>query len=81
MAETPGEKEQYQVLYEELGGKVQLVLEGHSLLNQKIDRVDAKIDGAAKEISSKLGLGFTTVLREIRKLHERFDVHERAHAD
>lgn len=79
MVEEPGKKERYEIMYEELSGKVQLVLEGHSLLNQKIDRVDAKIDGGVRDITRTLNLGFATVIKEIRALHQRFDAHERAH--
>ena len=80
MAKGPSKKERYEVLYEEIGSQVKLVLEGHAALNQKIERLDAKVDGTAQEISRKLDFGFATMLKEIRELRERFDVHERAHA-
>ena len=79
MVEASGKKERYEVLYEEIGAKVQLVLEGHSTLDQKIERVDAKIDLSTHEISRKLEMGFATVMKEIRQLQERFDTHGRAH--
>jgi len=80
MADTPGGKERYEVLYEEIGTKVQLVLEGHAVLDQKIDRLDDKIDHGVQEISRKLDFGFVKVLKEIRELQGRFDIHERVHA-
>lgn len=80
MADTPGERERYEVLYEEINAKVQLVLEGHSALDQKIERLDGKMDRSVQEISRKLDFGFAKVLKEVRELRGRFDIHERAHA-
>ena len=79
MGKEPRKKERYEVLYEEIESQVKLVLEGHSTLDQKIERMDAKIDSSTHEISRKLEMGFANVMKEIRQLQERFDIHERAH--
>lgn len=81
MAKMPGKKERYEVLYEEITSQVKLVLEGHSTLDGKIERVDAKIDRRTQEISRKLDMGFATVMKEIRELRERFEVHDHAHTN
>ena len=75
---TGRKKERYEVLYEDIKSMVQLVLEGHSTLDQKIETLRGDVRGV------KEGLGYVekAVIENSKRLGiliNRFKVHEHAH--
>ena len=71
-------KERYEVLYEDIKSMVELVLEGHSTLDQKIEALRGDVRGV------KAGLGYveqavTDNSQRLGVLIRRFESHEHAH--
>lgn len=79
MAKTPRQKERYEVLYEEIASKVQLVLEGHSTIDQKIDALRQDVGGVKEELGH-VEQAVTEGNRRLEMLTNRFETHERAHS-
>ena len=57
------------VLLEQMDGKIDLLVEGHQKLNEKIDRVDGKVDDLKKEMDYKLGV----VVDELHRVDKKVD--------
>ena len=79
MAKSSGKKERYEVLCEEMSSKVQLVLEGHSMLDQKIEGLRQDVKGVKEELGH-VEAAVTQTNQRLETLIDRFNVHERAHA-
>ena len=79
MAKTPRKKERYEVLFEEIESKVQLVLEGHSTLNQKIEALRQDVGGVKEELGH-VEQAVTENNRRLELLINRFEAHNHAHA-
>lgn len=58
---TENKERYFGVLLESMDKKIDLVLEGHSVLDKKIDQVDFKVDDLKKEMDYK----FETVFDEL----------------
>ncbi len=56
-------------LIEHFDSKVDLVLEGHAVLNKRIDNLDAKMDAKFQEVDGK----FQIVFQKFRDVDKRFD--------
>ena len=78
MAKTPRKKERYEVLFEEIASKVQLVLEGHSTLDQKIEALHREVGGVKEELGH-VEKAVTENNRHLETLINRFEAHEHAH--
>jgi hypothetical protein len=53
------EKQYFEILLEEIKGNVQLVLEGHGLLVDRMDRIESRLDSMAADIKeTKNNVGF-----------------------
>ena len=73
-------KERYEVLYEDIKKMVQLVLEGHSTLNEKIDGLRGEVRGVKEELGH-VGQAVTESRQRLDALINRFEVHEHAHTN
>ena len=73
MAQEPSEPARFETLLEDVRHQLGVVAEGHSTLDQKIDRV-------ALELSNKMGTGFADVLLTVRTVIKQQQEHERAHS-
>ncbi|MEK7147196.1 MAG: hypothetical protein AAB772_02995 [Patescibacteria group bacterium] len=57
------------VILEDIDSKLDLVVEGHQVLDKKIDGVDAKVDNLQKEIDYK----FDVVFEKFGEIDQRFE--------
>ncbi len=73
-------KERYEVLLEDIKSQVQQVLEGHSTLRREIQGVREDIGGMRQELRF-VEKAVTETNQGLEKLVNRFDLHERAHAN
>ena len=73
-------KERYEVLFEDIKSQVQQVLEGHSALLQEIQGLRGDIGGMRQELRF-VEKAVTETKQGLGKLVNRFDLHERAHAN
>ena len=73
MGKEAGEDREFKVLLEEVRRELRVVAEGHTTLDDKIERV-------AQELSKKMDAGFADVLLAIRTVIKQLQEHERAHA-
>ena len=78
MARASRQKERHEVLFEEIGSKAQLVLEGHSTLNRSIEALRQDI-GSVKEELGHVEHAVTENNERLDVLIKRFDVHHHAH--
>ena len=73
MAQEPSEQTRFEALLEDVRHQLGVVAEGHSTLDQKIDRVSL-------ELSNKIDVGFADVLLTVRTVIKQQQEHERAHS-
>lgn len=73
MADTPGEEQRYEVLYEDIKHDVQLVLEGHSVLRGKMDRVADESESRDVALNRQFDLGISTLVRKLDALSQKLD--------
>ena len=78
MAKTPRNKERYEVLFEEVASKVQLVVEGHSTLDQRIEVLRRDVGGVKEELGH-VEKAVAENNRHLEILINRFEAHEHAH--
>ncbi|MEK7146815.1 MAG: hypothetical protein AAB772_01005 [Patescibacteria group bacterium] len=57
------------VILEDIDSKLDLVVEGHQVLDKKIDGVDAKVDNLQKEMNYK----FDVVFEKFGEIDQRFE--------
>ncbi len=55
---SPGEARQFGVILENIDSKLDLVVEGHQVLDKKIDNVDGKLDDFRNEVNYKFEVVF-----------------------
>ncbi|MDD4179418.1 MAG: hypothetical protein PHH14_05165 [Candidatus Margulisbacteria bacterium] len=48
------EKERFEILLEKIEGNVKAVLDGHEILNNKIDNLDNKIEATTNELKQEI---------------------------
>lgn len=80
MGEDRRKKERYEVLFEKIQSSVQVVLEGHSTLNQKIEALRQDVGGVKEE----LGHVEKAVMENngrLKTLVDRFEIHSHAHTN
>ena len=63
---------QQNVLLEDIRKKVETVAEGHSILNQKIDRIDAKLEEHDKRFD-RIEMVLTDTNTRVKKLEQKVD--------
>lgn len=63
------EERRFGVILEDIDFKLNLVVEGHQNLDQKIDRVDAKVDNLQKEMDYKFEVVFEKFGEITEELH------------
>lgn len=73
MAQEPSEQARFETLLEDVRHELHIVAEGHSTLDQTIDRV-------ALELSNKMDTGFADVLLAVRTVIKQQQAHERVHS-
>lgn len=90
---NPGKKERYEVLFEEINSKMDLVLEGLKALREQVERLEFRVgrleqlcDGFQTAIIAnsneirRLQHDVQVLQHEVAKLTERFEEHLKAHA-
>jgi len=80
MGKEPRKKEHYEVLYEDIKKMVQLVLEGHSTLDEKIESLRGEVRGAREELGD-VGKAVTESRQRLDTLINRFEAYEHAHTN
>jgi predicted nuclease with TOPRIM domain len=60
-----GEKERFEMLLEEIRDNVKQAAEGHSLLNDKVDRLDDKVETVRQELKQEMRLIHSSLKNEI----------------
>ena len=60
-----GEKERFEMLLEEIRDNVKQAAEGHSLLNDKVDRLDDKVETVRQELKQEMRLIHYSLKNEI----------------
>lgn len=68
-------KERFEILFEEMRGDIKLILEGYSVLNNKIDNLDGRLSGWIKEVENKLDFSVKTIRKDIENLSQKLDTH------
>lgn len=66
--ETSPSARQFGVVLEDINSKIDLVVEGHQVLNKKIDKVDEKLEDFRKEVNERFNevdYKFETVFDEL----------------
>lgn len=70
------EKERYEILFEEMSSKIQLVLEGHATLDRRIEHLQQNVNDVRKELGH-VEEAVTETNQRLDMLMNRFDAHER----
>ena len=73
-------KERYEVLYEDIKSMSQVVSEGHSTLDQKIESLLGEVRGMREELGH-VEKAVTESRQRLDTLINRFEVHEHAHTN
>ena len=73
-------QERYEVLYEDIKSMCQVVSEGHSTLDQKIDGLLGEVRGMREELGY-VEKAVTESRQRLDTLINRFEVHEHAHTN
>ena len=73
-------KERYEVLYEDIKSMFQVVSEGHSTLDQKIENLLGEVRGMREELGH-VGKAVTESRQRLDTLLNRFEAHEHAHTN
>ena len=70
-------KDHVEILLEDIRGKLDLVFEGHAMLNNKIDRVAIDLNQKIDDLNEKITLETRTLHQKIDKvaadLHQKID--------
>ena len=80
MGKEPRKQERYEVLFEDIQSMVQLVLEGHSALDQKIETLRQDMRGVKEELGH-VEQAVTENSKRLGTLINRFEAHEHAHTN
>lgn len=85
-SESPGEKERFEVLLEEMRSQFKLVLESLSQLTERVEQLEHRVNRMEQKLdlfgSALLGHSneIQGLRRDVRALTERMEAHERLHA-
>ena len=86
MKKGPSEREQVGMLLEEVRDELKRVAEGHTLLDQKIEKEARRLEGRVQTLEQAVLTGFRDVRQDIHELRDqvvrlekRIEVHEQAH--
>lgn len=71
-------KERYEVLFEDIKSRVQVVLEGRSILDRKIDALRQDVGGVKEELGH-VEQAVTEGNQHLETLIKRFEAHDHAH--
>ena len=80
MPQTPSERERFEVLLEDVRHELQVVAEGHSTMDAKIDRTAKESAERDQALGHQMTLGFETVMGALQDLSTQLQSHERTHA-
>ena len=65
------EQQRFEILLEQIRSQLQIVAEGHSLLDQKIERMAEKFERRFEEVETSMRLGFKKVYERLDKIETR----------
>ena len=80
MAKEARKRQPKMVVVEQFRHELRLVRDGHELLNQKVDRLDQKLDRVEGSLIARMDAGFAEVVKVVSEFATRLDTYERAHA-
>ena len=76
-AKTDEVKRHVGVLYEDFSQKIDLVVEGHQALDQKIDKLDSKMEREFLETRAVIQLSYRQLQQRVETLEQRMQMVEK----